>query len=245
MPDLLRLLRDATPAFRTTLLEDLNETTVRHLVDKTIEAQRSIESLHLSVCELARATDRSRIEELVGTSGWWRLIIGAGTLHALWQLTEAMSDDFRRRLIVESMALTDGDWCQILSRGLFFDACAFAADKIAAYPETSRTSFLMALKRTARFLAVKASWSDLNSSRPPEDSNLGPILHDALQPRIASISADELVGTLDFREAINCLSFSWRERPDLRTDLATRLWKILPKPSLWENVYHVIGHTSG
>jgi hypothetical protein len=231
--ELFRTMEYATPAFRTALLDQLNEATICHLADKTIAVGRSIESLHYTLRQLARTDHRGRLEELVGTSGWWRLVIGAGTLKALSELTEAMSDDSRRRMIGASSALTDADWCQILSRGLFFNACTFAAGEIAGYPETSRASFQKALEQTAHYLAAKASWFDVNSSRPPEDSNLGPILREALQTRIATVTMENLLGDLDFHEAINCLSFIWRERPDLRTSLAARLWEILPEPHLW------------
>jgi hypothetical protein len=44
---------------------------------------------------------------------------------------------------------------------------------------------------------------------------------------------EDLVGDGDFHEAINRLSFMWRECPHLRTSVATRLWEILPEPRLW------------
>jgi hypothetical protein len=54
-----------------------------------------------------------------------------------------------------------------------------------------------------------------------------------MQPRIAAITMEDLVGRLDFRESINRLSFSWRERPDLRASIAKRLWEILPEVGAW------------
>ena len=231
--ELVMIMKYATPAFQTALLDQLNEAIAHQLVDKSIVAGRSIESLHFALRQLARTGHRGQLEELVGTSGWWRLVIGAGTLNCLGRLTEAMSDDFRERMITASSALTDADWHQILAGGLFLNVCAFAAENIAAYPETSQSTFQKALGQTAHYLADKASWFDLNPSRPPEDSKLGRILREAMQPRIAAITMEDLVGRLDFRESINRLSFSWRERPDLRASIAKRLWEILPEVGAW------------
>ena len=164
--ELFKILEYATPDFRTELLDQVDENTVHRLLDKTIAAGRNIESLHFTLGQLARTNHRGRFEELVGTSGWWRLVIGVGTLSGLSHLSEAMSNGFRRRMISASSTMAPADWHQILSRGLFFNACTFAIGEIASYPEASRAAFQAALEQTADHLAAKASWFDLNSSPP-------------------------------------------------------------------------------
>jgi hypothetical protein len=145
-----------------------------------------------------------------------------------------MSDGFRGQLIAAGPELDSTDWAAIIDRGLFLNACTFATQDLGAYPGASRTAFREALGRTAPSLAARALWFDLNPSKPPTDPACteGVILREALRPRIERIVPRDLEG-LDFREAVNGLAFAWRERPDLRPELAGRLWQILPDAEEW------------
>jgi len=233
--ELFRIIEYATPTFREALLGQLDDASVGQLVDKTIAAGRSIESFHYTLRQLARTPVlRERLEELLGIEGWCRLITGTGTLNSLSQLSRAMSDDFRTQLIGMSSTLSPGDWCGIIARGLFRNACIFATEDLASYPATSQLAFRAALAQMAAPLAAKASWFDLNPSRPPTDlaSVEGQILREALQPRIEAFKVEELTG-LDFLEAVNAFAFGWREREDLHPDLAAHLWDIIPDSARW------------
>jgi hypothetical protein len=237
--ELFGIMKHATPAFRTELLDRLDEATARDLVHKTIAAGRLIGSFHFTLRQLARIpTERRRLEQLLGTDGWWRLVIGAGTLNSLDQITDAMSDDFRSHFISTSSALADADWRQILSRGQFRNACTFTTEKIGAYPAGSHAAFRMALGQTAHSLAAEATWSDLSGSRPPDSAD-GRVLREGMQPRVAAIMLDGPVG-LDFCEAVNWFAFAWRERPDLRTALVSRHWAILTEPGSWPKDKYVV-----
>jgi hypothetical protein len=145
-----------------------------------------------------------------------------------------MSNDFRLRFIGASSKLSPEDWSGITARGLFLNACSFATEELAAYPALSQTAFCAALAHTAAPLAAKASWFDLNPSRPPTDLACveGRILREALLARIQGFMLDELI-RLDFREAVNAFAFGWREREDLRPAFAAHLWEILPDTACW------------
>ncbi len=182
--ELFRVLQRATPSFREALLGQLDDATVGKLVDKTIAAGRSMESFHYTLCQLARTPgQRERLEAWLEIEGWWRLIIGIGTLNSLRQLSRAMSDAVRGQFIRASSGLSPADWRGIIARGLFLNACTFATEDLATYPESSQNVFHQALGETAAPLAAEASWFDLNPSRPPTDlaSVEGRILREALQ----------------------------------------------------------------
>jgi hypothetical protein len=233
--ELFKVLEHATPTFREELLEQLDEVSAGELVDKTIAAGRSIESLHHTLRQLRQhPSQRDQLEKLLGIDGWWRLLIGVGTLNSLIQITRAMSREFRRAMVEASSDLSVADWRGIIAHGLFLNACTFASEELAAYPKPSQGVFLEALSEMAAPLAAKATWFDLNPSHPPSDPNSPErqILQAALRLRIERLKPEDLLG-LDFREAVNGFAFAWRERPDLRRALAPRLWEILPEPTDW------------
>jgi hypothetical protein len=231
--ELFSILRHATPTLREELLARLDEVSAGKLVDKTIAAGRSIESFHYILRKLYRhPSQRKQLEKWLGIDGWRRLLVGVGTLNSLIQITRAMSGEFRKTLLAASSGLRVADWQGIIARGLFLNACTFAGEELAAYPEPSQTAFRKALGETAAPLAAKATWFDLNPSRSRVDPNSpeGQILQVALRPRIEGLKPEDLLG-LDFRESVNGIAFAWRERHDLRPVLAARLWEILPDPA--------------
>jgi hypothetical protein len=233
--ELFGILKHASSTFREMLLDRLDEPAAAALVDKTIAAGRSIESFHYTLRAL-RPTPalKKKLEEQIGIGGWWRLISGVGTLNGLSRITQAMSDGFLRQFVAASPRLSVPDWQAIVGRGLFLNACTFVSENLGAYPEASRTAFREALSQTASPLAARATWFDLNPSKPPSDTSSaeGRILREALRSRIAGIRPADLQG-LEFREAVNGLAFAWRERPDLRPVLASRFGEILPDPTEW------------
>ena len=233
--ELFKALEYATPTFREELLEQLDEVSAGELVDKTIAAGRSIESFHHALWQLRQHLGkREQLEKLLGIDGWWRLLIGVGTLNSLIQITRAMSKEFRRAMVEASSDLSVADWRGIIAHGLFLNACTFASEELAAYSKPSQAVFLEALSEMAAPLAAKTTWFDLNPSHPPSDPNSPErqILQTALRLRIERLKPEDLLG-LDFREAVNGFAFAWRERPDLRRVLAPRLWEILPEPTDW------------
>ena len=233
--ELFRILLYATRSFREALLGQLDDATAEGLVDKTIASGRSIEYFHYTLPQLARTPgQRERLEEWLAIERWWRLIIGIGTLNSLSQLSRVMSYAFRVQFISASSSLTIEDWRGIIARGQFRNACSFVTEDFIAYPALSQAAFHAALAHAAAPLAAKASWFDLNSSRPPMHLALaeGRTLRKALQPRIEGFKLEELKG-LDFQEVVNAFAFGWREREDLRPALAAHLWDILPDPTHW------------
>ncbi|HBB95328.1 MAG TPA: hypothetical protein DC054_08035, partial [Blastocatellia bacterium] len=67
---------------------------------------------------------------------------------------------------------------------------------------------------------------------PDEPIAEGAILGEALRDRMEAVQLTELF-ELDFREAVNAFACCWRERPDLRLELAANLRTILPPRETW------------
>lgn len=233
--ELFSTLEYTTPSFRSALIADLDGTTVANLLERTLASGRSVESLHFALRVVGRTPpQRERLELLVGVDGWWRIVTEVGTLNTLSRFLGAMSDDTRRHFVAASSRVNQEQWRAILGRGLFLNACLFATHDLSRFPVDTQKWFQDSLRQVAGSLALKATWFDLSPSRPPADSDseVGKILREAIDARTEKVTLEDL-GGLDFREAVNALSFCWRRRPDLQAALATRLWDILPPVEDW------------
>jgi hypothetical protein len=234
--DLFGVLRQATPAFAGELLDELDEKSVKALIDKAVLDHRSIESVHFCLANLARVPKlRERLESAISIAGWWRLLIENGTLNSLTQLHRQFSKPFRTTFTAGAADLSVADWARILCAGQFRSACMFVVStESLEYPAEVRQSFLQAVTGTAHALAEQSKWIDLHTSSLP-DVTLGPeasILNDAFSLRIKSATIKDLLG-LDFLEAVNGIALLWRERHDLQEELAQNLWNILGDPADW------------
>ena len=232
--ELFQVLRRATTGFRSALLDQLNTEQAATLVDKTIAKAQRIEHFHFTLRRVASKLNHlTMLEELIGIEGWWKLVIACGTLNSLSQITHEMSSDFRARIITEASNLSEQDWSRIIARGLFLSACNFVTNDLPTYPTEARAAFHVALKMTAIPLAERASWFDINPSRPPEElSNEGALLRAALRARMEAVQLPDLF-ELEFRQAVNAFACCWRERSDLRPELGKNLRRILSSHQTW------------
>src|SRR5438270_9144972 len=82
------ILGNATPAYRTALLDQLNAATALQLVDKTIAAGRSIGTLNLVMREAGDADPAllGRLEQAIGAVHFLRLIVANGTVFELFKI---------------------------------------------------------------------------------------------------------------------------------------------------------------
>ena len=232
--ELFGVIQRATIEFRSALLDQLNAEQAATLLDKTITKTRRIESFHFTLRRLTITSNHlTLIEELLGVEGWWRLVISCGTLNSLSQITQAMSSDFRQRMIEAASNLSLSNWSELIARGFFRNACDFATKDVLSYPTLAREAFHAALKVTATPLVERASWVDLASSRLPEELAIeSALLREALNTRMEAVQLNDLFD-LDFRDAVNAFVCCWRERSDLRPELVKNLQKILPSRQTW------------
>jgi hypothetical protein len=228
-------LKRASPSFRTALLAALDEPTADDLVDKTIAANRSIETLGFTLRALApKPEQRRRLETVVGGDTWWRLMTGVGTFHSLMDLLQSMSPEGRRDLIASAPAVSREGWQAMIRRGWFSDAAEFLAGPLSDFDAEVQSAFTAAVESSADDLAAASTWRGLRSASLDQlgESAAASSLRRAWQPRIAGITPDALVG-LDFVEAIGGFALAWEQRPDLHDELAHRFQQIIPDRSDW------------
>jgi hypothetical protein len=233
--ELFRVLQHSIPEFRKKLLYHITPSNAAVLIEKTISQLVRIESFHYTFKALATDGDQlSRLEQVLGIKGFWRLFIAVGSLNSVSKITRSMTEYFRAKVIAAATDLSVKDWCDIIARGLFLNACEFIKEDLATYPADARNAFSLALKGTASLLTANAKWFDLNPSRPQSDSEQvdGTILRAALLKRIQAVQLTDLFN-LSFREAVNAMAICWRERTDLRPEIGNNLRNILPPPSDW------------
>jgi len=194
-----------------------------------------MESTHFALRSLARTSNlRECLQTKIGVIGWWHLLIKGGTLNTLSELPKSFTTNFRTMFKGAAADLSVADWTQILSAGQFRNLCAFISSELSEYPREARQHFYQAVSQTAHGLANQSKWLDLQTSYPP-DISLGPeavIVKHAFRERINSATINALHG-LDFLEAVNAIALIWRERPDLREQLAKNFWEIVGNPEDW------------
>ncbi len=224
-----------SPSFRVALLAALDEQTVADLVDKTIAAEQSIETLGFTLRALARDRERQRrLETILGAGNWWRLLVGAGTFHGLMDLLETMSPEGRRDLIANAPSVGPEGWRALICRGYFSNATDFFAGPLSDFDAETQTVFTGALENAADDLAAASTWCGLTSASLDllGESPAATRLKRAWQERIAGIAPDILVG-LEFVEAINGFALAREQRPHLRVQLTKRFDQIIPNTGDW------------
>jgi hypothetical protein len=233
--ELFRVLQNVSPSFRTALLLALDESTAARLVDKTIAAQQSIETLGFTLRALARKPEQRRLlETVISPGGWWRLLVGAGTLHSLMDFLENMSPEGRRDLISNAVSVGREGWRALICRSYFNNAVDFLAGPLRNFDDDTETVFSATMESVTEQLAAAATWRELSTARLDllGDSPAATSLRKAWQSRIAGIGPDALLG-LDFIEAINGFVLAWEQRPDLRGELCKHFEQIIPSSSNW------------
>jgi hypothetical protein len=99
--ELFSLLQHSTSGFRSSLLEQLTNAQAATMLDKTIEAGRSIGTLNCAMRELGQ-TDPDLLvllEQAIGASGFMRLILANGTLSDLFKVLEFATSGLRSSLL--------------------------------------------------------------------------------------------------------------------------------------------------
>jgi hypothetical protein len=98
---LLRLLNAIPPAFRSTVLQQMDVDTARALVNRTIESRTSIGTLNLHIRTLGQdgIENVARLERLIGPVDFMRLIVANGTIFELFSALHYVTDDFRTTLL--------------------------------------------------------------------------------------------------------------------------------------------------
>ncbi len=236
--ELFKTLEHSTPAFAAELVEALNPAQVEHLIGRTIAEGRSIGTLNLALRKLRRTIPPShaRLETLVGLQGWWRLVCSNGDLNDLAYILGDLSEGFRSRLLSPAEAPSVEEWGTVIRRGSFYDLCRFARDGTGYLPaETLRRAREAAAKAAAVTFDI-GDWLAVNTGL-----QILPEIEDAPFRATLRVEADHFLEDVSvsslafegFSPAVNAIACLWRERPQLRPELASRFWSILPAPHDW------------
>jgi hypothetical protein len=229
--ELFYICHHATPAFVSDVFRHLDASDGETLVARMIGRGRSIEMMHYF---LHRPVDqRASLETSLGVAGWWRLIRALGTLNSLTLIADTMTERFYPQFIDASVELGTSEWGNIIRRGYLAHACTFLRGKFESLPPSSREVFIGALETTALEVVAGAKWADLNATKLPTGSKQHEILLRTLfRHRMENAHVDE-IAELEFEEAANALACTWRERPDLRSQLVDRWCEIVPASTSW------------
>jgi hypothetical protein len=231
------LLQNSSPSRAGALIDALESTDIDALVDKTVEQQRSVESLHYTFNGLRRY--RSLLEELLKVLSppiFARLIVRAGTLNSLMLISSQLPEEYLSELRVIISQYPRDEWQELVFRGLPSNLVNFLSHDIEHYPDAVRNLLdnIVASEGT-RFLK-KSSWYELNTANYDSDEPITAILREQLEHLLASTPADALLG-FDFKETTCAVSIMWRHATPQHDFLNARLWELLPPQHQWPKDY--------
>ncbi|MFC1502584.1 hypothetical protein ACFL6A_04165, partial [bacterium] len=234
--ELFRILRRATPKFAVDLLNVSSKSEIKHLIDRTIKAGRSIE-LHYQLSYCSRLPQiASKLELLISVDQWWHLIRGNGTLYSLTVLRNSMRNVFRSEFTNAANVITVDEWRSLILRSQFRNVCDFLLEEMQLYPRDAQTKFAKGLLTSANEFVAKSSWFDLNSANIPDDIELpeSKVLNEAVKVRLNNVKVSYLQG-LTLHETVNAIALLWKNRQRFRNQIAAHLWEILPDPKNWQD----------
>ena len=177
------------------------------------------------------------LERALGPTGFWTLLVGAGSPGPLVDLARDLSPDFRHEFLAAGRDLSQKQWEQILGRGDFFQLCELISKCPVVFDQrVGGHTLLSAVDEQAPRVAACSTWYERNSgvkglAECPASSALD-AAHRALSASLAEIAIDSL-SFPDLHEAVNGLELLYERRPDARAALAARLWDMLPPPERW------------
>jgi Glu-tRNA(Gln) amidotransferase subunit E-like FAD-binding protein len=235
--ELFRLLQYSSPSRAGALLATLESPDINALVDKTVEQQLSIETLHYTFDGLRRY--RSLLEELLKVLSppiFARLIVRAGTLNSLMLISSQLPEKYLSELRVIISQYPRDEWQELVFRGLPSNLVNFLSQDIEHYPDVVRNLLDNIVANEGTRFLKKSSWYELNTANYDRDEPITTILREQLEHLLASTPADALLG-FDFKETTNAVSIMWRHATPQHAFLNARLWELLPPQPQWPKDY--------
>jgi len=235
--ELFSLLRHSSPSRAGALIDTLESTDIDALVDKTIEQQRSVESLHWTLNGLIRYPELlEKLLKLLSPQIFARLIVRAGTLNSLMLISSHFPEKYLSEFRVSISQYPRDEWQELVFRGLPSNLISFLSQDIEQYPDAVRNLlYNIVMSEGTRFLK-KSSWYELNAANYESDEQIRTILREQLEYLLATIPADAILG-LDFKESTSAVSILWRHATSQHDLLNERLWELLPLQQHWPKDY--------
>jgi len=193
--ELFKLLQHSSPSRASALIDTLDSTDINALIDKTIEQQRSVESLHYTLNSIKSYL--SSLEELLkvlSPSAFARLIVHAGTLNSLMLISDQLPEKYLSELRVAIFQYPRDDWRELVFRGLANNLVNFLSQDIEHYPDAVRNLLETIVTSEGTVFLKKLSWYELNGANYNSNEPITTILREKLEHLLASIPADTLLG---------------------------------------------------
>jgi hypothetical protein len=241
----------------------VSDTTVNALHENTIAGPRSITWLveHLlgttpSARHLRTMMGEPRLVDLVTRKG-------LALFSKIWRSKEISAKTLRQALERRAKQFRPEEWSAWLLRGSVYDlalfldgpmatlpqavqkrVCAAAASKAAVLVHNCATWYHLRRAQNLLRSAAGTASIDVQKASQPVKRIVGELNHAISefinQPRFAEVDGIMAFGRPGLMDRVPAFEIFWERRPELRNDLARRLWNILPDPSLWQADNHYL-----
>jgi len=239
--ELFKIVQYTSAGLADKLVGALDDARVDRLIASTVDQRRSIGTLNLTLRGLRNDLERrklgERLEEVIGVTGFWRLLLSVGSAGPLVDLVRDMSPEFRAKFLGAAYGHSQDDWAGLLGRGDFFQLCELLAECPEMLSDTARgerlndaiTAVTPALLANSDWYARNTGAKRLDAAQPSRPRNTALVALDTwlAEMEVASLSLPTL------SQAVNALVLLSERRPESRVDLAARLWEILPARNRW------------
>ena len=240
--ELFKIVEHASPEFAGQLIDALDEARVTKLIEKTIDAGRSIGTINLTLRGLRNNPDTASLaddlEQKIGVAGFWTLLLGTGSPGPLVDLKRDIGQDLRQQFIAAAHKLYQQDWARLLRRGDLFQLVELLQECEEIFDEQAGGSRLLgAIDTEVSNLAATSNWYELNTSHKRLAKSLALTARDAVERAMDAWLSQVDIESLSFpslHESVNGLELLSAKRPESIPLLATRLWKLLPPVTSWQ-----------
>ncbi|MDB5073054.1 MAG: hypothetical protein JWM87_4165 [Candidatus Eremiobacteraeota bacterium] len=238
--DLMHILYHSSVDFAVRLVDALDSRRVQDLIERAIDAQHSIGTINFTLLRFLKDDPEalSRFNTLIGTNGWWRLVLGAGDFNDSAYIITAQPPEYQCALFSSASCPAEEDWAGLARRGTFYDVCRFIRDVWIIVPENIRERIRAALMPVAPQLVHRSTWfglgTGLGALAKGIPDQLSDVLRRAAYDRLDRTPFEEME-SLPFVEAASLLRGVRENRRSLTGRLAVRLWAIVPDEYTWSD----------
>ena len=236
--ELFRFLQRSSTSRADELIRALSSSDIDLLVDKTIEQERSIETIHetLNYLNFRSSSLLEALLTLLSPAHFARLIAGAGTLNSLMDITRELPVSCVNELRLEISRCPAENWRQIVFRGMPRNLINFLKLESHYYPDRVRSQLHTIVETEGYHYLTEQKWFELDRAAYETEEPAIAILREKLELFLDEVSVERLP-ELDFKEATSAFSVLWRHAPRKHNFLSTQIWNIVPPEHKWPRDY--------
>ncbi len=235
--ELFRLLEHSSLSRASELIEGLKSNDLDTLIQKIIEQQRSIESLHYKFKRLNRHPNSiEKLLKVLSPTMFARLIIRAGTLNSLMSLSHLLPDKYQSELRATISLISPEEWQKLIFRGWPSSLCGFLSQQIEHYPDSVHSQLNQIMTNEGRQFLEKSSWYELNDANYDSEETITSLLRKELERLLTTTPIEACLG-LGYKESTSAFSVIWRYAPSQHDVLNAQFWDLLPSQNQWPKDY--------